>query len=197
MLAMPVVVSKVTASPCFPPPSLFVPPLTIPMRVLCLFQVLVLSLTDLNWIELGLFARALFFGLFGVVRSGSELFLILTLLVLHHHHVYRTTTTCTRSLFPLVAFTATLFEYPLLTLISPPPAHRSRACLTSVQVLCGPVVPRIKSYLSKSVDPDQSNDLFAALAGIDALRYTIGMPLSSPYLGPYLGPYLIGIDALR
>jgi hypothetical protein len=37
-------------------------------------------------------------------------------------------------------------------------------------VLCGPVVPRIKSYLSKSVDPDQSNDLFAALAGIDALR---------------------------
>ena len=77
-----------------------------------------LSLNDLNWIEVGLFSRALFFGLFGVVRTGSELFFILTLLV-----------------------------------------------------LCGPVVPRIKSYLSKSVDPRHSSDLFAALAGIDAIRY--------------------------
>ena len=82
------------------------------------YQVLMLSLNDLNWIEVGLFSRALFFGLFGVVRTGSELFFILTLLV-----------------------------------------------------LCGPVVPRIKSYLSKSVDPRHSSDLFAALAGIDAIRY--------------------------
>ena len=89
-------------------------------------QVLMLSLNDLNWIEVGLFSRALFFGLFGVVRTGSELFFILTLLV-----------------------------------------------------LCGPVVPRIKSYLSKSVDPRHSSDLFAALAGIDAIRYIAHLPTLS------------------
>ena len=102
MLAMPIVVSKV----------------------------LLLSLNDLNWIEVGLFSRALFFGLFGVVRTGSELFFILTLLV-----------------------------------------------------LCGPVVPRIKSYLSKSVDPRHSSDLFAALAGIDAIRLITHQPT---YLPTYL-----------
>jgi MFS family permease len=87
-----------------------------------------LALTDLNWIEMGLWARALFFCVIGFSTSSFQLFAVL----------------------PLLLF-------------------------------CGPVVPRVRSYLSKSVSPQQQNDLFAALAALDAISALLSPLFTAAY----------------
>lgn len=91
-------------------------------------HILGINMTDLNWIEIGLWARALFFCFFGFATQTFELFLILPILI-----------------------------------------------------LCGPVVPRIRSYLSKSVNPQQQNELFAALAALDAISAFLSPIFTATY----------------
>lgn len=79
-------------------------------------KLLRLNMSDLNWIEIGLWAKALFFLLFGLANHSIELFLILC-----------------------------------------------------IMILCGPVVPRTRSYLSKAVNLEEQSNLFAALAALDAI----------------------------
>ena len=92
------------------------------------YRLLGLAMTDLNWIEIGLWARGLFFCFFGFATNGFELFSALSLLI-----------------------------------------------------FCGPVVPRIKSYLSKSVGPQQQSELFAALAAIDAISAFLSPVFTAAY----------------
>ena len=92
------------------------------------YRLLGLAMTDLNWIEIGLWARGLFFCFFGFATNGFELFSVLSLLI-----------------------------------------------------FCGPVVPRIKSYLSKSVGPQQQSELFAALAAIDAISAFLSPVFTAAY----------------
>ena len=89
-----------------------------------------LEMTDIKWIEIGLWAKFLFFLLFGLVTNTVELFL-------------------------------TLF----------------------VLIFCGPVVPRIRSYLSKSVDSKEQNELFAALAALDAISAFLSPIFTAMYYG--------------
>ena len=91
-------------------------------------QLLGFNMTDLFWIETGLWARSLFFCLFGFSYCSIELFLILLVLL-----------------------------------------------------LSGPVVPRIRSYLSNSVCSEQQNDLFAALAALDAISSFISPIFTAIY----------------
>jgi MFS-type transporter involved in bile tolerance (Atg22 family) len=75
-----------------------------------------LEISDLDWIRIGLWAKAIFFFLFGLANFGIELYLMLCILI-----------------------------------------------------LCGPIVPRIRSYLSKAVELEEQSNLFAALAALDAI----------------------------
>ena len=88
-----------------------------------------LEMTDIKWIEVGLWAKSLFFLLFGLATNSMDLFIILFLLI-----------------------------------------------------LCGPVVPRIRSYLSKSVNSHQQNELFAALAALDAVSAFASPAFTAIYL---------------
>jgi MFS family permease len=79
-------------------------------------RLLRLEMSDLNWIGTSLWAKALFFFLFGLANFSIQLYLILCILI-----------------------------------------------------LCGPIVPRIRSYLSKAVKLEEQSNLFAALAALDAI----------------------------
>ena len=52
-----------------------------------------------------------------------------------------------------------------------------------VLIFCGPVVPRIRSYLSKSVDSKEQNELFAALAALDAISAFLSPIFTAMYYG--------------
>jgi hypothetical protein len=79
-------------------------------------RLLRLEMSDLNWIGIGLWAKALFFFLFGLANFSIQLYLILCILI-----------------------------------------------------LCGPIVLRIRSFLSKAVKLEEQSNLFAALAALDAI----------------------------
>ena len=101
-----------------------------------------LEMTDIKWIEIGLWAKFVFFLFFGLVTNTVELFLILFVLI-----------------------------------------------------FCGPVVPRIRSYLSKCVDSHQQNELFAALAALDAISAFLSPIFTAIYYGtvPYYQGFVFEI----
>ena len=86
------------------------------------------NLSDISWVEIGLWCRALYFVSFGLAKQGIQLFCILPLLI-----------------------------------------------------LCGPIVPRTRSYLSKTVKQGQQTELFVAIAALEAIGASLGPILTLGY----------------